>query len=240
MGGADTGGTFVVVNVPRRAGLVKLGGRNREIDQLVLGSDAGVGGLEVVGAQGNHVFRIIEGLDFGAVGIDETEELADDVARDERLMVGESGIVGIMWAEGIAKDGVLLLDCLPVGFGDIVHFMEELFSASTSKERRATAEVTGEAERPEMEGEPVALREGFIDMEDFCVGKTEVEVAEMVAVSVGEMVGVGEDIGRSDSVGVGENGARRGVVAKVVATGKMVDGEADECGESHDTKYQDA
>ncbi len=207
-----------------------------EVDKLVFGGDAGEDATEVGGAQDDGTTSVVTGGNFGAigdglvaVGVDEVEKVADDVAGNEGLMLGEGDLRGIAWKESIAEDGALKSYIFPVSGGARSHFLKEAFGAGTSQKRSAATEVVGEAESAEIIDEPVVLFEVLIGVEDFRVGEAEVELAIGVVLFVDAVVGVGEDVVGGDAVGVGKNVAAGGVaVSDDVAAGEVVDCETGE------------
>lgn len=210
---------------------------DRQVDKLVFGGDAGEDATEVGGAQDDGTTSVVAGGNFGAigeglvaVGVDEVEKVADDVAGNEGLVLGEGDFRGIAWKESIAEDGALKAYIFPVGGGARSHFLKEVLGAGTGQEWPTATEVVGEAESAEIIDEPVVLFETLIGVVDFGVGEAEVELAIGVVLFVDAVVGVGEDVVGGDTVGVGEDVAGGAVVAEEVAAGEMVDGEHDEAG----------
>lgn len=204
--------------------------RNGEVDELVFDGDAGVGGAEVVGVQGDDMFGVVVGSDLNVSGVsaNDGEEVADHAARNKRLVIGEVDVAGTVGPKAVAKNSALLLDIAPGGVGGVGHVAEELLGTGTGEERLATTEVIGEAEGMELVGELVTLFERLVGMEDFCIGKTKVEFAEILVTLIEEVVGIGEDVVLGGGVGFGEHRTCWGSAAEVVAAGEMVDGKSDE------------
>lgn len=187
-----------------------LGGRNGKVDEFVLGSDAGVGGVEVASVQSDDMLSVVVGvdLDVSGAGVDNGEEVTDYVTRNKRLMVREVDVAGAVGPKAVAKNDALLLDVATGGVGGVGHVAEKLLGTSAGEERRATAEVVGEAEGMELVGDLVTLFEHSVGMEDFCVGETEVELAEILVTLVEKVVSIGEDVVLGGGVGFGEHGNR--------------------------------
>lgn len=144
------------------------------------------------------------------------------------MAVGEADATGAVGPEGIEEDGALFLDVFSGCVGRVSHVAENLLGAGTSEKRDATTKVAGEAEGAELVGKLVALPERLVNMEDFRVRETEVELAEMLAAIVDEVVGVREDVAVGNGVSLGEHGVGRGLVAEMIAAGEVVDEEDDE------------
>ena len=219
---------------------------DRQVDKLVFGGDAGEDATEVGGAQDDGTTSVVAGGNFGAigdglvaVGVDEVEKAADDVAGNEGLMLGESDLRGIAWKESIAEDGALKAYVFPVGGGARSHFLKETLGTGTGQEWPAATEVVGEAEGVEIIDESVVLFETLIGVVDFGVGETEVEFAIGVVLFVDAVVGVGEDVVGGETIGVGKNVAAGGVVAEELAAGEVVDDESSEevAGEGGDCEH---
>jgi hypothetical protein len=218
---------------------------DRQVDKLVFGGDAGEDATEVGGAQDDGTTSVVTGGNFGAigdglvaVGVDEVEKVADDVAGNEGLVLGEGDLRGIAWKESIAEDGALKAYVFPVGGGACSHFLKETFGAGAGQEWSAATEVVGEAEGVEIIDESVVLFETLIGVVDFRVGEAEVELAIGVVLFVDAVVGVGEDVVGGDAVGVGEDVAAGGVaVSDDVAAGEVVDDEYGGNTENTGTNY---
>ncbi len=216
-----------------------------EVDKLVFGGDAGEDAIEVGGAQDDGKTSVVTGSNFGAIGdglvavrVNEVEKVADDVAGNEGLVLGESDLWGIAWKESIAEDGALKAYIFPVGGGACSHFLKETFGAGAGQEWSAATEVVGEAESAEIIDEPVVFLEALIGVEDFRVGEAEVELAIGVVLFVDAVVGVGEDVVSGETVGVGKNVAAGGVVVSDdVAAGEVVDDEYGGNTENTGTNY---
>lgn len=164
------------------------------------------------------------------IGVNEGEEIANHVARNEGLAGGEVDMAGTVGPEGVEEDGALFLDVFSGCVGGVGHVAENLLGTSASKKRHAATEVIGEADGVEPVGELVAFLKRLMNMKDFCIRKTEVELAETLATLVGEVMGVRENVVFGDGVGLGKYRVGRGVVAEVITAGEVVDGEDDERG----------
>lgn len=172
----------------------------REVDELVFGGDAGEAFAEISSCEGEAFavadvddgFGAGEGVPFCAKGV---EKVANNVAGEKDLALGESDVVGIGGVKGVANDGVASVR--QVGMLG-AHSVEDLLGGATSKDWGATTKMAGEADGVEVAENAVGFAEACVCVEDFGVGEAEIEFAEGVAIVVALVVSVGEGVGWSD------------------------------------------